>query len=77
MPGRVGHAQPHPAPKGCTQKHSGSKHLVPQVLKRVEAGDTALQPHDKAEVERVCRVSALLETRLIALDPLIALFHQN
>ncbi|EIE21445.1 hypothetical protein COCSUDRAFT_43175 [Coccomyxa subellipsoidea C-169] len=58
--------------------HELSEHAeAPKVLKRVEAGDTALQPHDKAEVERVCRVSALLETRLIALDPLIALFHQN
>ncbi|KAK9908400.1 hypothetical protein WJX75_007290 [Coccomyxa subellipsoidea] len=48
-----------------------------EVLKRVEADNSALQPRDKAVVDRVYRVSALLDTRVIALDPLIALFHQN
>lgn len=47
-----------------------------QVLARVEAGDAVLLPRERAEVGRVSRMSALLETRLIALDPLIALFHR-
>ncbi|CAL8469591.1 g9132 [Coccomyxa elongata] len=47
-----------------------------EVLARVEAGDPVLLPRERAEVGRVSRMSALLETRLIALDPLIALFHR-
>lgn len=50
--------------------------LTWQVLARVEAGDPVLLPRERAEVGRVSRMSALLETRLIALDPLIALFHR-
>lgn len=44
-----------------------------QVLKRVEAG--ALLQREREEADGVRRMSVLLETRLLALDPLIALFH--
>jgi hypothetical protein len=46
-----------------------------QVLGRVEAGETALLQRERDEANRVRRMSVLLDTRLIALDPLIALFH--
>lgn len=46
-----------------------------QVLGRVEAGETALLQREREEANRIRRMSVLLDTRLIALDPLIALFH--
>lgn len=69
-----GRLQPHHHAPRNPPKRAG---VLPQVLKRVEADNSALQPRDKAVVDRVYRVSALLDTRVIALDPLIALFHQN